>query len=115
MITMSAEELMLICATHTDVQREQLLKSYLGKWMTVEGTVLQVSEPSGTGNIHITLFDSGKHIPVTGFLTFNDGWADQAVSLDKGDKIVATGQLQAVKSYYFNLTNCELRADRKAN
>lgn len=80
----------------TSLQIEGLTKTYAGKWMRVEGPVLDASKlMSGTYFLQIREVD-GHYAAVS--VSFSDKWADQLRSVNVGDWIVVVGKLDAIRN-----------------
>jgi hypothetical protein len=104
---LTPEVLMRLCVGKTQVQAQRAIQLYIGKWMKVKGLVEDVSASDNWTTVRIA--------PATGS---SDGYADVALYfrdqrehvevLQKGDHIVALGEIESISDSSVGLEKCEL-------
>ena len=92
----------------TSIAIENMAKPYVGKWMTIEGEVYNVSEFSKT--ISISVFEKVENeMPVGIIMHFSKKkWMPHLEILEKGDTIKAQGVFLSVDHRSITLEDCEL-------
>lgn len=91
---------------HTQLQASKLLETYVGKWIRISGSVMDV-EMSVLGKIVVFLSTENMTRPLMA-LYFEPQWAEHTTHLRRGASIVAEGQIGSAGRDYLTLANCEL-------
>jgi len=92
--------------THTDVQARQLVKPYLGKRMSVSGTIMDVLPPldDGGGRIHLQPDGSTS----LSSLRFDKEWSGHLHTLHKGARLNVVGRIYNIDRSGVDLENCQI-------
>ena len=92
----------------TSIAIENFSKPYVGKWMTIEGKVFNVSKLDET--ISVSVFEEIENeMPAGIFMRFaKRKWMPHLEMLEKGDTIKAQGVFLSVDRRSITLEDCEL-------
>ncbi len=101
--------LMGLCAEKTAIHGQRSTSVYIGKWMRLEGLVNNISDHGYRlfVSVRVPITRAGTESDTLVWLSFT-GDRDQLEIMQKGDKIVAVGQIKAIKELEIDLTDCEL-------
>jgi hypothetical protein len=93
---------------HTSVQARKLAEAFIGKWMTVAGSIGDV-----LGNYEhqrmVVFSDRSIHTHNHVNMFFRDKqWFGELSTIKRGDAIAVRGQINEVNSVEISLENCEL-------
>lgn len=87
----------------TQMERERAQVTYVGKWLSIEDNVSDVSQH--TNHISVDVGSFGSFVS----LNFRDGpWRDQLDLLRKGTHIYALGKIDFISGSGLQLEECEL-------
>lgn len=86
---------------HTDIRAKRLVSPYIGKWVDVRGTIVNITEWSTT--VSVTL----KGEPILS-LSFDNALLDQVATYQKGAVIAARGCIWNITRHSANLDGCEI-------
>lgn len=106
-ITQTPEELWAFIRDDlTDLQNQQLIKPFIGKWMTVTGEVDSVGG-SGAGLVYVIL-RRGKQHHNRIWCWFRAKASEELAMLRKGDRVTVRGQIEKITRFTVELDPCEL-------
>ena len=106
----SLEDLIGLYKGHTDLQGAKLTEVYLGKWVKVEGALVNLYSMLG-GSYSVHMLRSGLDptrndgLPR---LSFSPEWADRLATIPIGGKISAIGRIRKIESHCVWIDDCEL-------
>ncbi|HXN13911.1 MAG TPA: hypothetical protein VN865_12430, partial [Candidatus Acidoferrales bacterium] len=98
-INKTAEQLMTIARSHTDLEAQGLLSPYLNQWLKASGQVDNVYQFSedGTYAVIIHIGDlSEDRVPILVTIRFKPSWKDRISMIAQGDDIVASGRITRI-------------------
>jgi hypothetical protein len=102
----SPEYVVNLFEEHTDTQAEKLLENYIGKWIRIEGNVLNVSDGEYLPQVLVITNIPGHFSNIA--LTFTDETQMQlAKMLRKTEKISVVGRLDKANQITISLKDCE--------
>lgn len=101
-ISLTPEDLIKPYDGRTTIQGQKLASTYVGKWITVSGSVDDVESNYGTLRIRLE-----RRNPMVD-LTFDEQSKDSVSVLRKGDTITARCEIQSIGRGFISLKNCEL-------
>lgn len=107
--SITAQSLMLLCKDKTGLQAKRLTAGYIGKWISVEGGVANVSETTyGTTYAAINApIDGGQYSGGLVWLAFARP-EPVLETLEKEEVIRAIGRIELIKELSVELEECEL-------
>jgi hypothetical protein len=103
--TLTPEELTGIFKNRTTWQGQKLAATYIGKWMTVSGSVKDIERFREQIRVG---FSVAKFADPTVIMYFENEFVEPVSALVKGDKITVRGQVVRIESSHVSLENCEL-------
>lgn len=109
-VNVTPDYLSNIFKEHVDIQAINLIKTFIGKWMKVNGTIFNIGAPFRLANgseICSVSFESKSLTQTSVIMYFNKEWIDRLSVLKLGDKLTVLGQIEKVDRYTLTLENCE--------
>jgi hypothetical protein len=111
---LTPERLLSFYQDNTAIQAAERTKHYIGQWMTITGTLRNVSAPPGRSFAQVT-FEKNYTPPLTWFdytdtyCLFREPHIDRLKILKRGDKISVIGRISTIDPVSLNLDNCEFK------
>jgi hypothetical protein len=96
---------------HTDIEADALVHRYIGKWMVVEGTVINIRKDDRTGEISVSLMverDRGLRMAVA-TMAFSDKYQEEAArALHRPSKAKVLGRIVYITDIGVSLEKSEV-------
>lgn len=92
-------------AQHTDIQGDELVKTYIGKWMKVSGSFENVSAHGSLFSVDIV---NASYDRISLVLWFDAEWMERLSILRPKESIAVVGQINVVGRHRVVLRHCEL-------
>ena len=103
-VTETARDLIKMFNEHTEIRATKLVQPYLGKWLSISGTLGNVSVPTKTC-IGASIHDKkGQYVS----LTFDRQWGERLEIMKQGAPVSVIGKIERIQSLYVSLVDCEL-------
>lgn len=95
---------------HTQMQADNIVAVYIGKWITLSGSVSQVTASDSSSvftRSSLVTFDQARGEPMV-FMHFDEQWKEQLSILRPGSRITVVGRITKIYRLGINLEQCEL-------
>jgi hypothetical protein len=107
----SPKQLTAIFRSHTSAQAQKLLQPYYNQWLRTEGTLVDVSEWTGTFS-RVVLRKTLRGPAICMLFTDRAVFVERLSVLRAGTYIVAMGKVKEISAQSITITDCELLAIR---
>ncbi len=99
----------------TDIQQEQIIALYSGKWLRATGEIANVFRNGGYNNdrVSVVLYMPPRQnyrFPFIQVISFDAQWLDRVEVLPIGQKIAVLRQIEGASNHSPRLNHCEREA-----